>query len=720
MIYLFFQARFQLATLKEDIKQGKYNILFDINRRDERQTALYRLNNMMRYGDSYDVICLPPQEDNTLDMMAVFKQRPDVVSIDDILKEEYEKIWKILKVTYEDSDDENEMDYHAMALVKDSVKYLSWEEAAHLINDNYCVDDKYGRCEEYSLCLMTDKRFKNEKQMSLRWNMRNCSPKILYKEDAQREAKKLLAGPDFMAELERIYDPNNVQDFCGIPVHYRITAENDRVAEKYIDLLVGALYGKNRILSDHITHIKIGSDESNYKNTDEDLVDRVMKGSYGCVVVLELNCMNTEENIRAVEDETREYIMKNVLKYHKDTVFIFLKHSDREGDIDTSDRNGRPVLKIVNLNEGYGTREQAEEIFRELAEDSEFAQYASEEDFEEMMSEKTQFTCSDIYDSFEHWSENVMKNKAYSSYRNLQTEDEVSVYKHIERDNDPYKELQEMVGLEKAKAMIDDILMGQEMRALKKSRGFKTNKGSNHILFTGNPGCAKTTVARLIARILYDRKVISNPHLVECGRSNLVAKYVGNTAIQVRKLFLKASGGVLFIDEAYSLVDGYRGSFGDEAIATIVQEMENMRNSVIVIFAGYKQPMERFLQANEGLRSRIGYHVDFPDYNADELTAIIKLMASQQKYVISGKAIQRCHEIFAQACKNEEFGNGRFARNVLEQAILHQARRILSAHRNDKDSITDKELSQLELEDFDVNVADQYKKQSRLGIGFMG
>ena len=719
MVFVFFKAKFQLAVCNDDGNQGKYSFFCDITRRDEKQEALHKLNNLMRHGDFYDVICLPPQEEDTLDMIAVFKQRTDVVSIDNILIDEYENIWKILQVSYEDSDDDNEMDYHAMVLVNDSVKSLTWEEAAHLIYDSYCVDDRYVRCEEYSLSIVTEKRYKSEKQMSLRWNMRKCASKIKYKEDAQRQANMLLAGPEFMAELERIYDPSNSQEFCGVPVHYQITAANDQVAEKYIDLLVGALYGKNRILSDHITHLKIAANESRLNHLDEELVDFVMRGSYGCVVVLEMNCLNAEENVRAVDDEVREYIMKNVLKHRKDTVFIFLKHSSREGDMDTTDSNGNQKYNVVKISEGYGTRKQAAELFHELSKNSEFVQYVSDDDVQEMLSEENQFTCSDIYNYFEQWTENVMKNKAYSSYKNLQTDDELLAHKHIEKENDPYLELQEMVGLEKAKSMIDDILMGQEMRALKKARGFQTNKGSNHILFTGNPGCAKTTVARLIAKILYDRNVITNPHLVECGRANIVAKYVGHTADQVRKLFLKATGGILFIDEAYSLVDGKRGSFGDEAISTIVQEMENRRNSVIVIFAGYKQPMERFLQANEGLRSRIGYYIDFPDYNADELTAIIKLMASRQNYVISGKAIQRCHEIFARACKNEEFGNGRFARNVLEQAILHQARRLLSTHRNDKDSITDKELCQLELDDFDVNAADQYKKQNRLGIGFI-
>ena len=162
MVFVFFKAKFQRAVCNEDVNQGKYNFWGDIFRRDEKQEALHKLNNIMRHGDFYDVICLPPQGEDTLDMIAVFKQRTDVVSIDNILTDEYENIWKVLQVSYEDSDDENEMDYHVMVLVNDSVKSLTWEEAGHLIYDSYCVDDRYARCEEYSLSIVTEKRYKND------------------------------------------------------------------------------------------------------------------------------------------------------------------------------------------------------------------------------------------------------------------------------------------------------------------------------------------------------------------------------------------------------------------------------------------------------------------------------------------------------------------------------------------------------------------------------
>ena len=148
---------------------------------------------------------------------------------------------------------------------------------------------------------------------------------------------------------------------------------------------------------------------------------------------------------------------------------------------------------------------------------------------------------------------------------------------------------------------------------------------------------------------------------------------------------------MLFIDEAYSLVDGYRGHYGDEAINTIVQEMENNRENTIVIFAGYPKPMQRFLDANEGLRSRIGFQLEFPDYNAQELLAILELMLNERAYSLSDNAKAKALELFEQAATQNDFGNGRFVRNLLEQMIMQQSLRIYDENSDrswDKDSIS--------------------------------
>ena len=199
-----------------------------------------------------------------------------------------------------------------------------------------------------------------------------------------------------------------------------------------------------------------------------------------------------------------------------------------------------------------------------------------------------------------------------------------------------------------------------------------------HMVFTGNPGTAKTSTARLFARIMKENNLLSKGRLIEVGRGDLVGKYVGWTAPIIQKKFKEAEGSVLFIDEAYSLVDGRDGSFGDEAINTIVQEMENHRSDVVVIFAGYPDEMERFLQKNPGLRSRIAFHVPFADYSVDELCDIASLIAQKSGLRLEEQAQEKLETVFAAARKESDFGNGRYARNIIEKAKMAQATRLLA------------------------------------------
>jgi SpoVK/Ycf46/Vps4 family AAA+-type ATPase len=192
-----------------------------------------------------------------------------------------------------------------------------------------------------------------------------------------------------------------------------------------------------------------------------------------------------------------------------------------------------------------------------------------------------------------------------------------------------------------------------------------------------------------------------------------VGAYVGWTAKCVKKAFDKARGGVLFIDEAYSLVDDRDGSFGDEAINTIVQEMENNRQDVIVIFAGYPDKMQAFLAKNPGLRSRIAYHVPFDDYDTDALCKIAKVMAEQKGLKLTDGAMQRLRGIFDVARTRSDFGNGRFVRNMLENAKMLQASRLVEA---DYDKIDDEDVVTIIEDDIEMPVCFEEKKTVKLGF----
>ncbi len=243
--------------------------------------------------------------------------------------------------------------------------------------------------------------------------------------------------------------------------------------------------------------------------------------------------------------------------------------------------------------------------------------------------------------------------------------------------------------------------------------GGKPDNVSFNMMFTGNPGTAKTTVARLVARILYEEGIIKKGKFMEVGRSDLVAVYIGQTAVKIKKVFKDIKGGVLFVDEAYSLCDGYYNGYGDEALATIVQEMENNRDTV-VIFAGYPREMEELLNQNPGLRSRVPIRLHFDDYSLDELVAITEFEARRKGYRLARTAKTKIRDICDAAMKEKDFGNGRFCRLLVERAELKHALSITDR----VEKIGKTELFTLKNNDFEMPGNMQEEKNDIFSIGF--
>ena len=236
-------------------------------------------------------------------------------------------------------------------------------------------------------------------------------------------------------------------------------------------------------------------------------------------------------------------------------------------------------------------------------------------------------------------------------------------------------ELQALVGIKAAKDQVKKILAFAKMRKAMEEKGEQLEPITLNMEFVGNPGTAKTTVARIVAGVLKEIGIITSGEFIEVGRADLVAQYVGQTAPMVKSVFQRAKGGVLFIDEAYSLLDKGNGRFGDEALNTIVQEMENNRKDTIVIFAGYPDEMDEFFLRNPGLRSRVPFRVRFDDYTTDELSDICELEAGKRGFLIDVKAKELIKEICESSTGNIENGNGRFCRNLVEKAVLNFALR---------------------------------------------
>ena len=243
---------------------------------------------------------------------------------------------------------------------------------------------------------------------------------------------------------------------------------------------------------------------------------------------------------------------------------------------------------------------------------------------------------------------------------------------------DPLKELQRLIGLGSVKAEVQSLVNFIKIQQQRQQQGLKTTQVSYHCVFTGNPGTGKTTVARLLAGIYRDLGVIKKGQLVETDRSSLVAEYVGQTAVKTNKVIDSALDGILFIDEAYSLVEGGDNDFGREAISTLLKRMEDDRDRLVVILAGYTAEMQRFIDSNPGLQSRFNHYIEFPDYTAAELEQIFQFNLQKNQYVMTPETTTLLREILADAVahKDQRFGNARFVRNLFESTIRCQADRL--------------------------------------------
>lgn len=521
--------------------------------------------------------------------------------------------------------------------------------------------------------------------------------------DIYTKARSLLIKDELLCELDRIYGGKSEENAKGHPVHYMIQTDDPETLKTTSQLLLQSLYDTGRTSTRRYSRIRLQPDmDMNFRG-----YDCLYKSCSGGAVLVQYAAGSAEENGYASSDRRiLEAMCRTMKKYRHQvlTVFALPRECTQIKDLLYANLG---TTSFVELKEDMVYGEKAKSFLEQIVAES---KVQPDQQLFSMLEEEKGYLAPDLHSLFERWYDKKLKTEIYPQYRSITTIKEV--LRNAVPKGSAYTELMEMIGLADAKAVIRKALDYFKAQKLFADRGMSTSRPSMHMVFSGNPGTAKTTAARLVARILQENQILSRGHLIEVGRGDLVGKFVGWTAPNIQKKFKEAAGGVLFIDEAYSLTDDHDGSFGDEAINTIVQEMENHRTDVVVIFAGYPDKMEMFIQRNPGLRSRIAFHVSFADYTSGELCDIACLQAKKIGLTFTEEAREKLNQVFDLARLNPDFGNGRYVRNVIEKARMAQAARLL---KKDYDQLTQKEITTLCEEDIELPAT---AKVTRFPIGF--
>ena len=531
----------------------------------------------------------------------------------------------------------------------------------------------------------------------------------LVKAEQSKETLVAVSNKYFMTEtlspeFERIYAGTKSAHAFGHPVHYFVETDNIDTRREVYKAILDALYANSRLDSRRYAFLDFRPGE-NFSQMAYEALYKISRG--GAVVVRYLAGDDTEDDGRAGgERDTIENICAVAKRYRNEVLTVIcLPRECKKVKADFYENLG--TMSFVEIKEDFIKSEDARAFLTALAKEKKIR--ADKKLFDSIESEKT-YLASELQSNFDEWYNAKLKSTIYPQYKDIAVARKEVV--KAKPQGSAYDELSEMIGLADAKQVIKKALNYYKMQKLYEEKGVKRDNPAMHMIFSGNPGTAKTTVARLFARIMRENGLLSKGHLVEVGRGDLVGKYVGWTAQTVQAKFKEAMGGVLFVDEAYSLVDDRDGSYGDEAINTIVQEMENHRADVVVIFAGYPDKMESFLQKNPGLRSRIAFHVPFADYDSAELCRIADMISKKNGMKIEKEALDKLGKAFDIAKSEGDFGNGRYVRNVFEQAKMNQASRLLE---KDFDSITTDEVLTITADDI---VIPEMKKCEKRRIGF--
>lgn len=469
-----------------------------------------------------------------------------------------------------------------------------------------------------------------------------------------------------MIEYARKYNEGIVKNY--IPFNMRIYCDNDQTLYSIVNIIIEGFTYFNYMKNDEAVERSLFVVEetnhiSDLYNNHNSLV--IFKDSDGL--------LNKEINIK---NKLLNVLETSILDYSNINGITTIITDTTRQKIDELFSNNSTLRDKIFDFELYTTIESSQEVYQKIT-DSLRKDYILTADFEINLLDYVTETYNKTTLSAPEYIIAVIEKILFNKTQEAITADTIPPFEKNKSINEVFKDLNSLVGLQNVKNMLKDLVSLIQFKN-KAGDEIKIKDTNLHMVFLGNPGTGKTTVARMIAEILYNLDYINQNKLIEVSAKDLIGQYVGQTAPKTMAVIEKALGGVLFIDEAYSLASkpGNNSTFNDECIATLIQAMENYRDNLVVIFAGYSKEMDAFLKSNSGIVSRIGYTMEFKDYTVNELITILKSMFEKSGFIINDEAIEKAKNIILEFKDTEGFGNARFIRNLYEKSIIKHASNV--------------------------------------------
>lgn len=483
---------------------------------------------------------------------------------------------------------------------------------------------------------------------------------------------------EFFEKIDKLFIKDESKEVLKKIIQYQ-RKYNEKLEKEYISFNM-CLFSKNREDIDEIIkiiteaslyfeYIKMGDtvETSFYDLEKVDEIDEIYSQENSFIVLKDFEGLISQDS--KFQDRILHRLEEKSLEKEKFLTILLAKNKDIIGQVFSSNIKLKDtIFEFEIFEEKPDIQDVYQDVLNKLKQSSDIS-----EDFEVKLLDYISITYKNTDLSFPEYRDNLCKKILFNKNEKITAED-IPEYEKEKTVDEVFAELNELVGLKKVKQVLKDLVSLMELKS--KTDGSLKIKDTNlHMVFLGNPGTGKTTVARLVAQILYNLKYIKQNKLIEVSSKDLVAEYVGQTAPKTMAVVEKALGGVLFVDEAYSLASGQGqgNSYNEEAIATLIQAMENNRDNLVVIFAGYTKEMQAFLNSNSGIVSRIGYTLEFDDYTEDELIQIFKNMLGKAGFEINEEAIEEARKIIREYKDSKNFGNARFVRNLYEKTVIKHA-----------------------------------------------